>query len=52
MLKQPICFECFEEILKQLGEKVSQEEAERDMYRAELTTIEGELTELAADSQL
>ena len=32
-LKHPVCFECFDEILKLLEEKVKNQEAERDMYK-------------------
>ena len=46
VLKQPICFECFDEILKKLGDRVSAEEAERDMYRQELVSIEQEMAGL------
>lgn len=44
-LKHPVCFECFEEILKQLEYKVKSQEQERDMYKAELQAIEKELAE-------
>jgi len=42
-LKHPVCFECFEEILKQMEFKVKSQEQERDMYKAELQRIEDEL---------
>lgn len=35
-LRHPVCFECFEEILKQLEFKVKNQESEREMYRSEL----------------
>ena len=42
-LRHPVCFECFDEILKQLEHKVRSQEEERKMYKAELQKIEEEL---------
>ena len=39
-LRHPVCFDCFEEILKQLDFKVKSQEQERDMYKQELNLIE------------
>ena len=44
-LKHPVCFECFEEVLKHLESKVNAHEQERDMFKAELQNIEKELLE-------
>ena len=44
-LRHPVCFECFGEILKNLEQKVKNEEQQRDMYKAELQEIERELKE-------
>lgn len=42
-LRHPVCFECFGEILKQLEFRVKSQEHEKDMYQAELKSIEAEL---------
>lgn len=42
-LRHPVCFECFDEILKQLEYKVKSQEEERKMYKIELQRIEEEL---------
>lgn len=42
-LRHPVCLECFGEILKQLEFRVRTQEQEKDMYQAELLSIEAEL---------
>lgn len=42
-LRHPVCLECFAEILKQLEFRVKSQEQEKDMYQAELLSIEAEL---------
>lgn len=44
-LKQPVCFECFDEILQCLDDKVKNQEQERDMYKQELLQLEKEIEE-------
>lgn len=50
-LKHPVCFECFDEILKQLEFKVKSQEQERDMYKQELSRIEEELSTSGARAE-
>lgn len=52
VLKQPICLECFDEILNKFQAKVKAEEMERDMYKQELIDIEKEMETLHSGSVL
>lgn len=40
VLKQPICYDCFTDILKKMETTVNAQEKERNMYKEELETFE------------
>lgn len=39
-LKYPVCFECFEQIIRGIETKIYQHQAERDIYMRELVKLE------------
>lgn len=45
-LKYPVCFECFDCIIKTLENKIHSEESERDLYVKEFQKIEKKLSTL------
>lgn len=51
-LKQPVCFDCFTEILRQMETTVNAQEKERDMYKNELQALEQEFHSLGRETQL